>query len=117
MKAACRLYKMDKQTLMSGRQHVKVRMRQIISFVARDVTLDSYPQIGRAMDRDHTTVLHYVKMATRRMSEEAQFATDVYRLARATQALAEEEITNILQWDPPTCYNASEGKEGEHGER
>lgn len=115
VKAACKLFKMDKQTLMAGRQHAKVRMRQIVSFVARDTTLDSYPQIGRAMGRDHTTIIHYVKMATRRMNAEAQFATDVYRLARATQALAEEEINNILQWDPPTCYNTSKDMHIEDG--
>lgn len=33
------------------------RARQVAMFVAREHTPLSYPQIGRALDRDHTTVM------------------------------------------------------------
>ena len=38
------------------------RPRQVAMMLARDLTLNSYPKIGREFgDRDHTTVLHGVR--------------------------------------------------------
>jgi chromosomal replication initiator protein len=38
------------------------RPRQIICWIARHTTLLSYPQIGRGLNRDHTTVISAVKV-------------------------------------------------------
>jgi hypothetical protein len=47
----------------SRRQRPLVRQRQIAMWLCKTLTWCSYPQVGRAMgDRDHTTILHGVKV-------------------------------------------------------
>jgi hypothetical protein len=55
--------------------------RSLALYVARVVTHKSFQAIGAACGgRDHTTVMHAVKVVTRRMTRDAAFATDVSRL-------------------------------------
>ena len=45
-----------------------VRPRQIFCFIAKTVYHKSFPQIGRAIRRDHSTVIHSVEQVRKRRS-------------------------------------------------
>jgi chromosomal replication initiator protein len=47
-----------------GRSYVFARPRHLAFFLMRDLLGMSTPQIGRIMDKDHTTVCHGIKRAT-----------------------------------------------------
>lgn len=119
LKAACQYYKCTKDELTKPQTQSWVRKRQAVFYVARILTQDSLPQIGRVFGKDHTTVLHNVRMARMRINVDEQFSKDVYRLERLTQEIAQDEISNILQWTSPTCYNAQDRAQVEvnNGER
>jgi chromosomal replication initiator protein len=44
-----------------ARQRAVARPRQILMYLAREMTGQSLPQIGRYLGRDHTTILHGVR--------------------------------------------------------
>jgi chromosomal replication initiator protein len=54
-----RYYSLDAALLRGrGRSKEIARSRQIAMYLAREETESSLPQIGDALDRDHTTVLY-----------------------------------------------------------
>lgn len=58
-KAVCKKYKITRLELESNRQSGAVaRPRQVVMYLAKTMTLNSFPEIGRLLHRDHTTVLH-----------------------------------------------------------
>jgi chromosomal replication initiation ATPase DnaA len=120
-KAAVSMYKCDPDDLKNSRKRPYVIMRWASYYVARLVTEDSYPQIGRVFDKDHTTVIHGVQMCADLMERDARLLKNVDRLIQETQRTAEEDLLNILQWEPPMCYNGQDrartDAEGENGER
>ncbi|MQX36848.1 helix-turn-helix domain-containing protein [Roseospira navarrensis] len=61
--------------------------RQAAMTLARDLTMASLPVIGRAFDRDHTTVLHAVRRTAERAARDPAIAArmDAVR-ARLTSA-------------------------------
>lgn len=73
--------------LSERRQRRLVRPRQAAMWLAREFTRHSLPTIGRAMRRDHTTVLHGIAAHQRRLETDPYYAACV---ARARAAL----ITN-----------------------
>lgn len=67
IRATCTVTGVTRNELLSGRRPAEfVHARHIAMYLAREYTTLSLPQIGRAMNKDHTTV-HYVanKMAKR----------------------------------------------------
>lgn len=60
MNAVCARYKIKRDHLLSKRRTLDiVRPRQIAMYLAKTLTIQSFPEIGRRMGgRDHTTVLH-----------------------------------------------------------
>lgn len=67
IRATCTVTGVTRNELLSGRRPAEfVHARHIAMYLAREYTTLSLPQIGRAMNKDHTTV-HYVanKMANR----------------------------------------------------
>lgn len=56
--------------------------RQVAMYLAKVLTLRSYPEIGRFFKRDHTTVLYGVHKIEKLISESEAFALEV-RLLRA----------------------------------
>lgn len=55
--------------ILSERQSAAlVEARHCAMWLARHLTPYSYPRIGRAFDRDHTTVMHGVRKVERRKS-------------------------------------------------
>lgn len=51
-----------------GRDPAIVRLRQRIAFIAHHAGY-SYPRIGRALDRHHSTIIHAVRQEAKRRTE------------------------------------------------
>ncbi|MFN3387482.1 MAG: helix-turn-helix domain-containing protein [Allosphingosinicella sp.] len=59
--------------------------RQVVMYLASQVTPASLPQIGRRLNRDHTTVMHGIRAVRKRMAEDPELAARVGRLRRALE--------------------------------
>lgn len=58
------------------------RPRQIAMFLAKELTTKSLPDIGRAFDRDHTTVIHAVKAIESLREKDSAFREETDGLRR-----------------------------------
>lgn len=58
------------------------RPRQIAMFLAKELTTKSLPDIGRAFDRDHTTVIHAVKAIENLREKDPAFKEETDTLRR-----------------------------------
>lgn len=67
IRAVCLHYGVKKLGILSScRTAAMVRPRQVICYLAKKLTLKSYPEIGRRIGgKDHTTVLHAVRKIER----------------------------------------------------
>jgi chromosomal replication initiator protein len=72
-------YKLQPGDLESrSRKRDIVRPRQIATYVARQLTKQSFPQIARKFGpRDHTTILHGCQLVEELMTADPAFAADV----------------------------------------
>lgn len=72
-------YKLQPGDLESrSRKRDIVRPRQIATYVARQLTKQSFPQIARKFGpRDHTTILHGCQLVEELMTTDPAFAADV----------------------------------------
>lgn len=57
-----------------------VFVRQVASYLLREVLVRSLPEIGRCLNRDHTTVLHSVRSIKRKMLTDGELASDIAHL-------------------------------------
>jgi chromosomal replication initiator protein len=76
-------YDVTPREIRSGRRSIRlVRPRHIVMYLAKTMTARSYPEIAMFLGgRDHTTVMHAVKVITKLMKDDADFATEVGSLA------------------------------------
>jgi hypothetical protein len=56
------------------RDRTAARPRQLVMWLARHTTLLSLADIGRALARDHTTVMHGIRRVDELLREDAEFA-------------------------------------------
>jgi len=76
---------LTRNELLSGRRSKEfVHARHIAMYLAREYTTLSFPQIGRAMNKDHTTV-YYV---ANKMAKRGRGATKVNRDIAAVKKAA-----------------------------
>ena len=69
--------------MMSKRRERSVaRPRQIAMFLAKNLTTKSLPDIGRAFNRDHTTVLHGIKAVEELREKDSAFKEETEALRR-----------------------------------
>jgi hypothetical protein len=86
-KAVARYYDIGEDELLStGHAADVVLARQVLSHLARELTALSYPQIGAALNRDHTTVLHACRKIARALATDAALAADVKAIRRMVGA-------------------------------
>ena len=83
-KAVADYYGLDSKDLIAragprGRNHVP---RQMVMFLARELTSHSYPALGRILERYHTTVMHGVNTTRWRMAKEPKVALAVDLIRR-----------------------------------
>lgn len=85
IRATCTVTGITRNELLSGRRPAEfVHARHIAMYLAREYTTLSLPQIGRAMNKDHTTV-HYV---ANKMAKRGRGATKVNRDIAAVKKVA-----------------------------
>ncbi len=82
--AACSHYGLSSQELLSSTRSPRVAWpRQVAMYLARELTGESLPAIGREFGgRDHTTVLHACRRASARLSSDATAREAVEKLCR-----------------------------------
>lgn len=76
--AVAHYYNLD-ATLLRGRGRSKeiARSRQVAMYLAREETQASLPQIGEALNRDHTTVLYGYDKISERIEEDDSLRRDI----------------------------------------
>lgn len=80
-------YTIDVTDLLGGRRHkLLTEARTVAYWLLRTQTRMSYPEIGRALCKDHTSAMVGVKRCERRRGEDAGFARFTDRLAVAVGA-------------------------------
>ena len=72
-------YRLSKDTLVSKKRSADVALpRQVAMYICREILDDpSFPKIGDAFNRDHTTVLHNVGKIAEDIREDAELAKTV----------------------------------------
>ena len=86
----CCSFGISQLDLLSRRRgRVQARPRQVAMWLARHATPCSLPEIGRAFDRDHTTVMHAIRQVDERIAADLGFAYLV-RTLRAAIAISGE---------------------------
>ena len=77
------------------RTHVCTRPRQVAMYLVNELTGRSLPDIGRSFGgRDHTTILHGVRVTAKRMASDPELNARVARLReRIEVALCEQGVT------------------------
>ena len=71
-------YGITPDDIYSARRTLKlVEARHIVAYVARNATLYSYPQIGRCLNRDHSTIIHSCQRIEDRVKQGGTFALAV----------------------------------------
>jgi len=64
------------------REHRVTRPRQVAMYLALELTAQSFPAIGRAFRRDHTTVMYSVRVLPAYLASDAALRARVERLRR-----------------------------------
>lgn len=68
-------FKIDHIEFLNGRRRAYVTSaRQLAMLVAARTTSKSYPQIGRAFNRDHSTIIYGVEQAEKRVANDPTWA-------------------------------------------
>jgi chromosomal replication initiator protein len=79
--AVCRQHGVTRSELLSARRSARIaRSRQLAMYLARELTPLSLAEIARAFDRDHTTVLHAVRVVASRLEPGTELASAVHEL-------------------------------------
>jgi len=78
-RVVARHYNVSREDILSQRRTaVVVRPRQVAMYLAKTMTLHSYPEIGRRFaGRDHTTVLHAVRKITALAETDQELAGEI----------------------------------------
>lgn len=71
--------------------------RHLAIWLARHITPCSLPEIGRAFDRDHTTVMHAIARVDRLMVEDSMFTDWVLGLLDELCAEAGADYRNVRE--------------------
>lgn len=77
--ATCKHFGISRVEFMSQRRScVVVRPRQIAMYLAKELTMNSLPSIGKMFaGRDHTTILHGVRKIARLLPDDASLQAEV----------------------------------------
>ena len=80
----CQFYRVDRTEMASKRRaRAVVRPRQVAMYLAKVLTPRSYPEIGRKFGgRDHSTVIHAVRLIEELRTRDADMDGDVRTLLR-----------------------------------
>ena len=83
-KAVCDYFVVSLSDLKSSRRDRSIaRPRQIAMYLAKELTSKSLPEIGLAFGRDHTTILHAIRLIEDLVKSDQSVAEHVTRLKRS----------------------------------
>jgi chromosomal replication initiator protein len=87
-RAVCEYYRIDRSEMSSKRRaRAVVRPRQVAMYLAKVMTPRSYPEIGRKFGgRDHSTVIHAVRLVEGLRAQDSDMDNDVRALLRQLEA-------------------------------
>ena len=87
-RAVCEYYRIDRSEMSSKRRaRAVVRPRQVAMYIAKVMTPRSYPEIGRKFGgRDHSTVIHAVRLVEGLRQQDSEMDNDVRTLLRQLEA-------------------------------
>ncbi len=87
-RAVCEYYRIDRSEMSSKRRaRAVVRPRQVAMYLAKVMTPRSYPEIGRKFGgRDHSTVIHAVRLVENLRGQDSEMDNDVRTLLRQLEA-------------------------------
>jgi len=87
-RTVCQFYKVDRAEMSSKRRaRAVVRPRQVAMYLAKVLTPRSYPEIGRKFGgRDHSTVIHAVRLIEDLRARDADMDGDVRALLQQLEA-------------------------------
>jgi len=95
-----------------SRKHRIVRPRQIACYLAKSLTKNSYPEIGRRIGgRDHTTVLHASRKIERLMATDELHANRIDALRQRFIVPSPEILSPDDPTSAPTTFIAEEKTE------
>ena len=80
----CRYYEIERTELVSDRRHKEVCLaRQVVMYLAKELTARSLPYIGRMMGgKDHTSVLHAIRRIRRQMETDPELTARIEMLSQ-----------------------------------
>ena len=87
-RTVCQFYRIDRSEMSSKRRtRAVVRPRQVAMYLSKVLTPRSYPEIGRKFGgRDHSTVIHAVKLIEDLRTRDADMDGDVRSLLRQLES-------------------------------
>ena len=87
-RTVCQFYRVDRSEMASKRRaRAVVRPRQVAMYLAKVLTPRSYPEIGRKFGgRDHSTVIHAVRLIEDLRTRDADMDGDVRSLLRQLES-------------------------------
>jgi chromosomal replication initiator protein len=87
-RTVCQFYRIDRNEMSSKRRaRAVVRPRQVAMYLAKVLTPRSYPEIGRKFGgRDHSTVIHAVRLIEDLRTRDADMDGDVRSLLRQLES-------------------------------
>jgi chromosomal replication initiator protein len=87
-RTVCQFYRIDRSEMASKRRaRAVVRPRQVAMYLAKVLTPRSYPEIGRKFGgRDHSTVIHAVRLIEDLRARDADMDGDVRSLLRQLES-------------------------------
>ena len=87
-RTVCEYYRLERNEMSSKRRARAVaRPRQVAMYLAKVMTPRSYPEIGRKFGgRDHSTVIHAVKLVDKLRGEDSEMDNDVRMLLRQLES-------------------------------
>ncbi len=96
--AVCARFRVRLIDMLSRRRDQRIaRPRQVAMWIVRQTTLHSLPEIGRAFgDRDHTTVIHALKVIERLITSDYQFASVVWELVQDIDSIESVSIRRAM---------------------
>jgi len=79
--AVCSILGISQQAMLSPSRASEVsRARQMAMYLSRELTDLSLAEIARQFDRDHTTILHAVRVVSARAAGDAEVADTIHRI-------------------------------------
>jgi chromosomal replication initiator protein len=86
-RTVCQFYRVDRTEMSSKRRARAVVPRQVAMYLAKVLTPRSYPEIGRKFGgRDHSTVIHAVRLIEDLRTRDADMDGDVRSLLRQLES-------------------------------